>query len=84
MANLAIKDHAFNELFDFRHTFDRLFNRLVSHSSQATEQRREPELLFAVPPIEAWMDRQKDYHLSIALPGVDPKEDQALPNTATI
>ena len=75
MANLARKDHAFNELFDFRHTFDRLFNRLVPHSSQATEQRREPELLFAVPPIEAWMDPdKKDYHLSIALPGVDPKE----------
>lgn len=75
MANLARKDHAFNELFDFRHTFDRLFNRLVSRSSQATEQRREPELLFAVPPIEAWMDPdKKDYHLSIALPGVDPKE----------
>jgi HSP20 family protein len=75
MANLVRKDHAFNELFDFRHTFDRLFNRLVSHSSQATEQRREPELLFAVPPIEAWMDPdKKDYHLSIALPGVDPKE----------
>jgi HSP20 family protein len=74
MANLIKKDHAFNELFDFRHSFDRLFNRLMSHSSQATE-RHEPALLFAVPPIEAWMDPdKKEYHLSVALPGVDPKE----------
>lgn len=31
----------------------------------------------AIPPIEAWVDNnEKKYHLSIALPGVDPKEVQ--------
>ncbi|HEY1469551.1 MAG TPA: Hsp20/alpha crystallin family protein [Candidatus Acidoferrum sp.] len=76
MANLVRKDRDFNELFDFRHTFDRLFNRLASRSAQGMEQQqREPAMLFAVPPIEAWMDPdKKEYHLSIALPGVDPKE----------
>jgi len=31
----------------------------------------------AVPPIESWVDREnKKFHLSIALPGFDPKELQ--------
>jgi HSP20 family protein len=30
-----------------------------------------------VPPIEAWVDNEKkEYHLSIAVPGIDPKEVQ--------
>jgi HSP20 family protein len=34
-------------------------------------------MLVAVPPIEAWVDKEnKKYHLSIAVPGVDPKELQ--------
>ena len=32
----------------------------------------DEQLVFAAPPIEAWIDRDKrEYHLSFALPGVD-------------
>lgn len=34
-------------------------------------------MLVAVPPIEAWIDHEdKKYNLSVAVPGVDPKEIQ--------
>ena len=34
-------------------------------------------VLIAVPPIEAWVDKQKkEYRLSIAVPGMDQKDLQ--------
>jgi HSP20 family protein len=73
MANLARREHMFNELFDLRSSFDHLFNKFLN-TSTATGDRQE-RLLIAVPPIEAWVDNEKkQYHLSVAVPGVDPKE----------
>ncbi len=75
MANLVKREHLFNELSELRHTFDRLFSRVLNHSTSTDEP--EARLIFAVPPIEAWVDNEKkEYHLSIAVPGVDPKEVQ--------
>jgi HSP20 family protein len=75
MANLVKREHLFNELSELRHTFDRLFSRVLNHSTSTDEP--EARLIFAVPPIEAWVDNdRKEYHLSIAVPGVDPKEVQ--------
>lgn len=43
----------------------------------AADDTRAENILVAVPPIEAWVDRQnKEYRLSIALPGVDRKDLQ--------
>jgi HSP20 family protein len=65
----------FNELFDLRSSFDHLINRFLNKST-STEEPTAP-LIFAVPPIEAWVDNEKkEYHLSIAVPGIDPKEVQ--------
>jgi HSP20 family protein len=73
MTNLAKREHEFNDLFDLRHTFDRFFNRALNHSSSSEESSER--LILAVPPIEAWVDQdKKEYHLSIAVPGIDPKE----------
>jgi HSP20 family protein len=75
MANLVKKEHLFNELSELKHVFDRLFSRVLNHSTSTDEP--EARLIFAVPPIEAWVDNEKkEYHLSIAAPGVDPKELQ--------
>jgi HSP20 family protein len=75
MANLVKREHLFNELSELRHTFDRLFSRVLNHSTSTDEP--EARLIFAVPPIEDWVDNdKKEYHLSIAVPGVDPKEVQ--------
>ena len=75
MANLAKRQHMFNELFDLRSSFDHLMNRFLNHSTSTED--RSAKLIFAVPPIEAWVDNEKkEYHLSIAVPGIDPKEVQ--------
>ena len=75
MANLAKRQHMFNELFDLRSSFDHLMNRFLNHSTSTED--RSAKLIFAVPPIEACVDNEKkEYHLSIAVPGIDPKEVQ--------
>lgn len=53
MANLVKREHLFNELSDLRHCFDRLFNRFLNHSASSEEP--SARLIFAVPPIEAWV-----------------------------
>ena len=73
MANLAARDTVFSDLFDFRRDLNGIFNRLVTGSQPGNE--RPARILAAVPPIEAWVDKdEKKYHLSIALAGVDPKD----------
>jgi HSP20 family protein len=73
MANLARPETIFNDLFDFRRDLNSLFSRLVTGSPSGSD--RTVRMIAAVPPIEAWVDKdEKKYHLSIALTGVDPKE----------
>lgn len=76
MTNLAIKRESnLEDLFDFRRNFDHIFNRFLAGSTSPSERSRS--VLAAVPPIEAWIERESNkYHLNIALPGVDPKDLQ--------
>jgi len=75
MANLAARDSFFNDLFDFRRDLNGVFSRLVTGAPPVSE--RALKMIAAVPPIEAWVDKnEKKYHLSIALAGVDPKDVQ--------
>jgi len=75
MANLARREHGFNDLFDLRHSFDQIFNRMLRGSSSTGD--REVRTFVAIPPIEAWVDNnEKKYHLSIAIPGMDLKDLQ--------
>jgi HSP20 family protein len=75
MANLMRREHVFDDLFDLRRSFDHIFNRFLSRSASAPEH--PTRMLVAVPPIEAWVDNEdKKYHLSVAVPGIDPKEVQ--------
>ncbi|HEY4739085.1 MAG TPA: Hsp20/alpha crystallin family protein [Candidatus Acidoferrales bacterium] len=75
MANLARRENILDGLFDFRRDFDGLFNLLLAHSSQGTQN---PVALFAtVPAIEARVDvKDSQYHLRVSLPCVDPSEVQ--------
>ena len=75
MANLVRTEPGVNDLFDFRRGFDDIFNRFLTGAAPISE--RGNRVLVAVPPIESWVDREnKKFHLSIALPGFDPKELQ--------
>jgi HSP20 family protein len=75
MANLTRRDNIFDGLFDFRRDFDGIFNRLLTNSASTGQS---PATLFAtVPPIEARVDtKDNQYHLRVALPGVEPNEVQ--------
>ena len=75
MANLVRTEPGVNDLFDFRRGFDDIFNRFLTGAAPISE--RGNRVLVVVPPIESWVDREnKKFHLSIALPGFDPKELQ--------
>jgi HSP20 family protein len=75
MLNLLKREPQVNELFDIRQNFDQLLSRLMSTSASAGAGQGGADLVFAVPPIEAWVDAaDKEYHLSIPLPGIDPKD----------
>jgi HSP20 family protein len=74
MADLARRDNVFDELFDFRHTFDNMFNRLLRDSRSGKASDME---IVSVPPAEAWVDsKNKKFHVRFALPGVDANEVQ--------
>lgn len=74
MANLARRENLFDELFDFRRNFDGMFNRLLRGSRPSERSTME---IISVPPVEAWLDsRDKQYHMRIALPGVDSSDVQ--------
>ena len=75
MTFLARRTNPIDDLFDFRRDFDGMFNRLLNSSGIA--ENGASGLIVAVPPIEAWLDNEKkQYHLSVALAGVDPKDVQ--------
>jgi HSP20 family protein len=73
MTNLLRRESPFDHVFDLRRDFDDELNRLLTGSVLASG--RPARLVLAVPPIEAWVDKDsKKYYLSIAVPGIDPKE----------
>ena len=75
MANLARRESSLDDVFDLRRNFDHIFNRFLGGLGSTDE--RGGRMLVAVPPIEAWVDKEKKkYHVSIAVPGVDPKDLQ--------
>jgi HSP20 family protein len=85
MANLAGRDRIFNDLFDFRRSFDQIFNHVLSGSPW--EQETGSGLSTFAPTIETCVDKAgKKYLLRAALPGIDPKDVQinVQGNTLTI
>src|SRR5258708_30866223 len=73
MANRASRETFFNDLFNIRRDLNGMFSRLVTGAPPVSEHALK--MIAAVPPIEAWVDKnEKKYHLSIALTGVDLKD----------
>jgi HSP20 family protein len=76
MTKLAKREGLFEDLFDFRQDLDELFNRMLSRSPWLSE-RVAPLLQPEVPPVEAWVDKDgKNYHVRVAVPGIDPQNVQ--------
>lgn len=78
MANLMNRDTTFEDLFDFRRDFDRMFHRMLSgrHGWQGQgRQRGESSTAGFTPAIEAYVDQEnKRFVCRVALAGVDPKD----------
>jgi HSP20 family protein len=77
MTNLILRDNLFEDLFDVRREFDKIFNRMLAVKPSEKEHGAPwTELTFA-PVMESYVDKEaKKYVCKIALPGVEQKEIQ--------
>jgi HSP20 family protein len=77
MTGLMPRDPLFEDLFDFRREFDKIFNRMLTVKPWGKEECTAWPLFNFVPPVEAYVDREtKKFFSKISLPGIAPKEVQ--------
>ena len=77
MTGITLRDPLFEELFDFRREFDKIFNRMLSVKSWGKEEEARWSLFNFVPPVETYLDKEaKKYVCKVSLPGIEPKEVQ--------
>jgi len=84
--NLVPRNRLFQDLFDFRRDFDHILNRMLSGWPFGETRTASSTGTFA-PDVESYVDKDaKTYHLRVALPGVEPKQEQihAPGNTLTV
>src|SRR5215472_7930338 len=76
MTGMTLRDPFFEDLFDFRREFDKIFNRMLT--VKPWEQEVAPWKPFNfVPAVEAFVDKEgKKYVCKVSLPGIEPKEVQ--------
>lgn len=72
MTNLVLREQFAADLLHLRQGFDRMFHHILrDHVSPGSSDQT---LFGVIPPIRTWMDTQnKEFHLSVALPGVKPE-----------
>lgn len=76
MTNLVVRDQMFEDLFDFRREFDKIFNRILTVKPWGKEEGAWTGFNF-VPAIESHVDKDaKKYVCKVSLPGIEPKEVQ--------
>jgi HSP20 family protein len=77
MTNLILRDNLFEDLFDVRREFDKIFNRMLTVKPWGKEEVANWTGLNFVPSIETYVDKDaKKYFCKVSLPGIDPKEVQ--------
>jgi HSP20 family protein len=75
MTNLILRDNLFEDLFDARREFDKVFNRMLSVKPWGKEEATPLAGFNFIPAVETHVDKEaKKYVCKIALPGIDPKE----------
>ena len=75
MKTLAVGDPLFEDLFDFRRDFDKIFNRILTVKPWSKEQLAPWALGNFVPSVESYVDKDaKKYFCRVYLPGIDPKD----------
>lgn len=75
MKDLAIRDPLFEDLFDFRRDFDKIFNRMLTVKPWSKEEVTPWTLKNFIPAVESFVDKDaKKYFCRVYLPAIDPKE----------
>ena len=75
MTNLIVRDNLFEDLFDVRREFDKIFNRMLTVKPWAKEEGAQLTEFNFLPAIETYVDKDaKKYVCKVSLPGIDPKE----------
>jgi HSP20 family protein len=75
MANITVRDHIFDDLFDLRREFDQVFNRFFGHRPGLSRREVAETLSTLVPPVNVSIDKDaKKFVCQIALPGVEPQD----------
>jgi|SRR6516164_6993244 HSP20 family protein len=76
MTGITLRDPFFEDLFDFRRDFDKIFNRILTGKPWEEIASRQTSFNF-IPAVEAYVDKEaKKYVCKVSLPGIDPKEVQ--------
>ena len=77
MRNLVLRDPLFEELFDFRREFDKIFNRMLTVKPWGKQEVAPGTQANFTPAVEAYVDQEaKKYICRVSLPGIEPKEVQ--------
>jgi HSP20 family protein len=77
MTNLILRDNLFEDLFDVRREFDKIFNRMLAVKPLAKGEVAPWSGFNFVPAVETYVDKDaKKYFCKVSLPGINPKEVQ--------
>lgn len=77
MTNLILRDNLFEDLFDVRREFDKIFNRMLTAKPWGKEEATPWAGFNFVPAVESYVDKDaKKYFCKVSLPGINPKEVQ--------
>jgi HSP20 family protein len=77
MTGIRLRDPLFEDLFDFRREFDKIFNRMLTAKTWGKEELTPWPVFNFVPPVESYVDKEaKKYVCKVSLPGIEPKEVQ--------
>lgn len=77
MTNLIVRDNLFEDLFDVRREFDKIFNRMLTVKPWGKEEAATLREFNFLPAVETHLDKEaKKYVCKVSLPGIDPKHVQ--------
>jgi HSP20 family protein len=75
MRNLILRDTLFEDLFDVRREFDKIFNRILTAKPWGREEVAPWTSGNFAPAVESYVDKEgKKYFCRVYLPGIEPKE----------
>jgi HSP20 family protein len=74
MKSLVPRESLYQDLFDFRHDFEQIFNRIFLGKPLMEGFVPTPKFEF-LPAVESYVDKEaKKYICRVSLPGIEPKD----------